>query len=84
MYLHQYLINARKKRKKTEAVNGNDRPSDCRLCGQEVRATVGRLLSFPYPVSDNNQTVTPQMSVRVLNYPRYKTGNDCPCTIRSR
>ena len=31
---------------KTEQVNGNDRPTDCRLCGQEVRAAVGRVYYF--------------------------------------
>ena len=41
---------------KSEPVNGKDRPTDCRLCGQEVRAGVGRVL-FPYPVSDDNQFV---------------------------
>ena len=31
---------------KTEPVNGNDKPSDCQLCGQEVRAAVERVYYF--------------------------------------
>ena len=42
---------------KTEQVNGNDRPTDYRLRGQEVRAAVGRVYYFR--TCDNNQLVTP-------------------------
>ena len=31
---------------KTEPVNGNDRPTDCWLCGQEVLAAVGIVYYF--------------------------------------
>ena len=31
---------------KPEPVNGNDRPTDCRLGGEEVRAAVGRVHYF--------------------------------------
>ena len=41
---------------KTESGNDNDKPTDS---GQEVRTAVGRVLLHPYPVSDNDELVTP-------------------------